>query len=323
MYNVTTKISLSSTRRTNVIGGGKFCKICKDVGKTLEEYTSHYVRETPSINSKVLCPTLLMSLCRYCKQYGHTVKHCPKIELKKQSVSKTYDSHIVSNNYSIPTIESKNQTHDKFNGDSLYCVLDFDSEEEQENKNKNKNKNENENENENENKKTEKYESKEKQKLEVILTPPIKSVASYANVFDKSRIKSISPSIAESLIPVKLYFDETTDVVTLFDITNRWADGEDIEDAIVLNMIKKHPCIFTTNNNHPLRSFVSFVDALASDYTKGFTKSVVITYDAFNQLSKNWETEFFETHEGKNVLDESPAYNSKSRSIIMSERYIL
>ena len=313
MYNVTTKNSLSSTRRTNVIGGGKFCKICKDVGKTLEEYTSHYVRETPSINSKVLCPTLLMSLCRYCKQYGHTVKHCPKIELKKQSVSKTYDSHIVSNNYSIPTTESKNQTHDKFNGDSLYCVLDFDNEEEHENKN----------ENEKKNKKTEKYESKEKQKLEVILTPPIKSVASYANVFDKSRVKSISPSIAESLIPVKLYFDETTDIVTLFDITKRWADDEDIENAIVLNMIKKHPCIFTTDNNHPLRSFVSFVDALASDYTKGFTKSVVITYDAFNQLSKNWETEFFKTHEGKNMLDESPAYNSKSRSIIMNERYIL
>lgn len=63
----------------------KFCKICKDAGKTEAEYTSHFIRETPDITSKVVCPTLLSQECRYCFKKGHTVKYCDIAKNKNKS----------------------------------------------------------------------------------------------------------------------------------------------------------------------------------------------------------------------------------------------
>ena len=39
--------------------------------------TNHYLRETPSPDSKLVCPVLLATECRYCKEFGHTVSKCP------------------------------------------------------------------------------------------------------------------------------------------------------------------------------------------------------------------------------------------------------
>ena len=38
--------------------------------------TDHYLRETPSPDSKLVCPVLLATECRYCKDFGHTVSRC-------------------------------------------------------------------------------------------------------------------------------------------------------------------------------------------------------------------------------------------------------
>jgi hypothetical protein len=65
---------------------GKFCKVCKDAGRTEAEYTSHFTRATRDIKSAVICPTLLANVCRYCDKTGHTNKFCPKkIRDAKQS----------------------------------------------------------------------------------------------------------------------------------------------------------------------------------------------------------------------------------------------
>ena len=56
-----------------------FCKVCFAAGKTEEEYTSHFVRSEPGPNGFVVCPHLLSLECRYCRQKGHTPKHCPKL----------------------------------------------------------------------------------------------------------------------------------------------------------------------------------------------------------------------------------------------------
>jgi hypothetical protein len=50
-----------------------FCKVCQDAGKSVEEYTSHFVKDK---EGKVVCQTLLQQQCRYCFQPGHTVKFC-------------------------------------------------------------------------------------------------------------------------------------------------------------------------------------------------------------------------------------------------------
>jgi len=63
-----------------------FCKVCKDAGKPESDYTSHYVRSLPDRqgNTKVTCPTLLNTECRYCYGLGHTSKFCPVLAARKK-----------------------------------------------------------------------------------------------------------------------------------------------------------------------------------------------------------------------------------------------
>jgi hypothetical protein len=63
-------------------GNTKFCKICKDFGKSETEFTSHNVRE----QGKTVCPTLATLKCRYCGVKGHMPKFCPGLEARRQSV---------------------------------------------------------------------------------------------------------------------------------------------------------------------------------------------------------------------------------------------
>jgi hypothetical protein len=267
-------------------GGGKFCKVCKDVGKTLQEYTSHYVRESPKPTSRVVCPTLNSLVCRYCKTNGHTVKHCPKTQQKKPLPTRVKDTHIVSKNYCLPVTEKKVTNLNN----SVYAVFSDEDEDE----------------------------------VEAIITPPHNEhPTSYANVLKKTHHLNnvLLPSQVESLIPTKLNFSHDN-VVTLYDITKKWPDDEDdLDDCEILYLTNVSPPPFSTNN-HPLTHFVSFVDALVRDYTNNFSKHIAITGEAFQQLSKNWETEFFNAHGNRNALNKSIATNVRTRSFIMTNRYI-
>lgn len=53
------------------------CKVCKDAGKSAEEYGSHWPKGNDGVT---VCPTLLSQECRYCHQAGHTVKYCKALE---------------------------------------------------------------------------------------------------------------------------------------------------------------------------------------------------------------------------------------------------
>ena len=53
-----------------------FCKVCKDAGCSESQYTSHFVKDQPGPNGKVVCPTLLNQACRICNQTGHTSSYC-------------------------------------------------------------------------------------------------------------------------------------------------------------------------------------------------------------------------------------------------------
>ena len=61
-----------------------YCKVCYDAGKTKQEYTSHYVKDKPGPDGKVVCPYLLSLTCRYCHKAGHTPNHCPEVKAKEQ-----------------------------------------------------------------------------------------------------------------------------------------------------------------------------------------------------------------------------------------------
>jgi len=56
----------------------KFCGICKAVGKSEEEYSSHFTKSAPGPKGVVICPLILSSVCKCCSKQGHFADHCPK-----------------------------------------------------------------------------------------------------------------------------------------------------------------------------------------------------------------------------------------------------
>ena len=62
----------------------RFCKVCFDSKKTEKEYTSHFVKDQLGPRGKVVCPTLLATICRYCRCSGHFKSHCPKLVQRKR-----------------------------------------------------------------------------------------------------------------------------------------------------------------------------------------------------------------------------------------------
>ena len=69
----------------------KFCKVCQDAGKPESMYTSHFVRDRPGPDGKVVCPTLLSQNCRGCGKSGHTYKYCKVVihqDLEKKQQDK-------------------------------------------------------------------------------------------------------------------------------------------------------------------------------------------------------------------------------------------
>lgn len=79
-----------------------YCKVCHDAGKTKAEYTSHYVKQTPAYDSKIVCPYLLSIECAYCHQKGHTPKYCNMN--KKKTVA--YPQKTVAYTHAYPLLNA-------------------------------------------------------------------------------------------------------------------------------------------------------------------------------------------------------------------------
>jgi hypothetical protein len=62
----------------------KYCDVCYGVGKSFEEYTSHYVKSKMGPDGVVTCPTILNSICTYCKTKGHFKSACEVLKKKNQ-----------------------------------------------------------------------------------------------------------------------------------------------------------------------------------------------------------------------------------------------
>jgi len=73
---------MSSSRNTAT--ATPFCKVCRDAGRPEKEYTSHYVKDQPGPNGKVICPTLLNQACRICNKTGHTSSYCPQYRSRRE-----------------------------------------------------------------------------------------------------------------------------------------------------------------------------------------------------------------------------------------------
>ena len=83
-----TKVSSAWRRRTTRPNQPRkarktFCKVCFDAGKDDKCFTSHFVKDRPGPNGKIVCPTLLATECRYCHEKGHFKSHCPALAQRK------------------------------------------------------------------------------------------------------------------------------------------------------------------------------------------------------------------------------------------------
>ena len=78
----------SSSRNTSsaraVVAPTPFCKVCRDAGRPESEYTSHFVKDQPGPNGKVVCPMLLNQACRICEKTGHTSSYCPQYRPRRE-----------------------------------------------------------------------------------------------------------------------------------------------------------------------------------------------------------------------------------------------
>ena len=61
-----------------------FCKVCFDAKKPASFYNTHFVKDKPGPDGKVICPTLLANECRYCHGLGHTLSFCPVLKAKNE-----------------------------------------------------------------------------------------------------------------------------------------------------------------------------------------------------------------------------------------------
>ena len=96
-------------QKSNIDPSKPFCKVCKDAGKSEEEYTNHFVRASAAHDAEVVCPTLLSQACRYCQKDGHTVRYCPSLSSRFSGDRKYKNSKFVNKKNSIQTKTSENQ----------------------------------------------------------------------------------------------------------------------------------------------------------------------------------------------------------------------
>tara|TARA_Y100001958_G_scaffold157925_1_gene154307 strand:+ start:962 stop:1438 length:477 start_codon:yes stop_codon:yes gene_type:complete len=81
-------------RTTNHRHTALFCKICKDSGKSKQDYTSHNIRR----RGQVVCPVLLATTCRRCHEKGHMASYCTALPNSKTTRSRRPPQSTVTNN---------------------------------------------------------------------------------------------------------------------------------------------------------------------------------------------------------------------------------
>lgn len=80
----TTTAKTTTAKTNNTAATGPYCKVCFDAGCSRTEYTSHYVKDQPGPDGKVVCPTLLNQACRICGKTGHTSSYCSQYRARRE-----------------------------------------------------------------------------------------------------------------------------------------------------------------------------------------------------------------------------------------------
>lgn len=82
-----------------------YCGVCFKAKQPASVYNSHWTRMNPNPRSPITCPFILQTICNYCKNKGHSAKHCP-VAAKKNDRKRQRASSISSNVSSQNSIAS-------------------------------------------------------------------------------------------------------------------------------------------------------------------------------------------------------------------------
>ncbi len=88
------RTAAAKTNNTTATATGPYCKVCHDAGCSRTEYTSHYVKDQPGPDGKVVCPTLLNQACRICGKNGHTSSYCSQYRPRREQPPRREERYI-------------------------------------------------------------------------------------------------------------------------------------------------------------------------------------------------------------------------------------
>jgi hypothetical protein len=120
--------SIMKNVSTNASCKTKFCKVCKDAGKS--NFTDHSVKEKNHLTGELVtvCPTLLSAECRYCFEKGHIAKYCPIIASKnKETTPLEYKNNKLSEKKYTTIKQINSNPISKMKVQSAFSALNNDS----------------------------------------------------------------------------------------------------------------------------------------------------------------------------------------------------
>lgn len=83
--NIHTYIHTNMSQYKSNKSSTPFCSFCRDAGKPRNVYTSHYPKDRPGRDGKVICPTILSTTCGYCRKTGHTTRYCNSLKQQRHN----------------------------------------------------------------------------------------------------------------------------------------------------------------------------------------------------------------------------------------------
>lgn len=107
--------SIAFNNKQNQTKKTPFCAFCFNLGKSPAIYNSHYIRETPAKDSRIVCPELKSCKCMGCGKQGHTVSNCRSTksdhrmgEHQRQGIDAPYKNRHDQNPTKMHKIQPKN-----------------------------------------------------------------------------------------------------------------------------------------------------------------------------------------------------------------------
>ena len=86
MSTFSSKLSKSAVKKST-----PYCATCHKANQPVSVYTGHWTKSSPGPEGVVVCPLILNTVCKYCRQSGHWTKYCPKLSSTKGSDDRSDD----------------------------------------------------------------------------------------------------------------------------------------------------------------------------------------------------------------------------------------